>query len=256
MKISQKTIQYILLLLIVLIAAGAYWFGYQGFIEKANSVKNNNKAIEARISELNEKEEHRAEWSEAIDNSQKNIDAILAKYGPGNTPEKSIMFVKGLEDATGVEVSSIAFNPDTVVFTSEDTDENGNPNVEFSTSYISVNYSATYDELKACMDYITKYKERMNVSGFTASPNQESGLLAGNMVINLFGVKDANHKYVDPSVSGISLGTENIFGSGFGDMINTGEIGAETDNVSGIGEIGEGGEGEQPSENGETGTEG
>jgi hypothetical protein len=65
------------------------------------------------------------------------------------------------------------------------------------------------------MDFINNYKERINVNGFTTSVNQETGQLAGNMIISMYSVKDADHIYKDPVVPNISIGTENIFGSGY-----------------------------------------
>ncbi len=213
MKITQKHIQYILLLLIVAIAFSAYYFGYLGYIDKANKIRQSNKTIEARIGELTEKESHRDEWNEGIVSSDKAIKETLAKYGPGNTPEKSIMFIKGLEEETGMYVPSIAFSNDSVIYSSNEVDENGNPILEMSSSLLTINYSATYDGLKQVMDYINNYTERMNVSGFSASYNQENGQLAGNMVINLFGVKDKDHQYTDPVIYGVETGIDNIFGT-------------------------------------------
>ncbi len=212
MKISQKHIQYLLLLLIVVIGFCAYQFGYVKFVEAANKVKTENKAIEARIDELNAKEEHRAEWTEGVENSSTKIKELLKKYGPGNTPEKSIMFARSLEKNADMTIPSVAFNPDTVIFVSEDLDENGNPRVEIDQTYISINFTTTYEGLKKCFDYINKYPERMNVNGFTASYDQETSMLGGNMVINMFGVKDEDHVYSDPSVPGVSIGIKNIFG--------------------------------------------
>ena len=213
MKLDHKAIQYILLLLILVIGFCAYQFGYVKYLEKANSVKASNKSVEARIAELNEKETYREEWTKVIGETDSKIKEILAKYGPGNTPEKSIMFIRNLEETAQMIVSSIAFNSDNVMFSSSDVDENGNPKVELDSTFISINYSTSYEGLKACMDYINDYPERMNVSGFTASYNQENGLLSGNMTINLYGVRDADHTYVEPYVGGIDLGTENIFGA-------------------------------------------
>ncbi len=215
MKINQKYIQYILLLLIVVIGFCAYQFGYVKFIEKANQVKTENKAIEARINELNDKEQYRSEWTDAITKSDDEIKQILAKYGPGNTPEKSIIFARDLETNSPMQISNISFNPDVPIFVSEDTDENGNPKVEIDSTYISIDYATTYDGLKNCMDFINNYKERINVNGFTTSVNQETGQLAGNMIISMYSVKDADHIYKDPVVPNISIGTENIFGSGY-----------------------------------------
>ena len=213
MKISQKHIQYILLLLIVVIAVCAYEFGYVKYIEKANQVKEENKALEARINTLTEKESHRDEWNAGIDQFAKDSQTILTKYGPGNTPEKSIMFIRSLEEAAEMTVPSIAFSNDSAIFVSSETDENGNPVVELDSSTLSINYSTTYDGLKKCMDFINSYPERMNVNGFNAAYNHESGQLSGSMVINLYGVKDADHKYVEPTIYGVDLGVDNIFGT-------------------------------------------
>ena len=244
MKISQKHVQLILLVLIVVIGVCAYQFGYVKYIEKANSVKQENKTIEARINELTEKESHRDEWNQAIDKSKKDTKTILSKYGPGNTPEKSIMFVRSLEDAAGMQIGTIGFNPNTVIFSSSDLDENGNPSVEMSSSHISISYNTTYEGLKECMKFITSYKERMNVQSFASSFNQENGQLSGNMVINLYGVKDADHKYAAPVVSGINIGTENIFGTvdlnTIIDSLLNGENGTVEGGSTGEGETGGG----------------
>ncbi|MBO4415259.1 MAG: hypothetical protein J5824_04665 [Lachnospiraceae bacterium] len=236
MKISQKHIQYILLLLIVVIAVCAYQFGYVKYIEKANAVKEENKQIEARINELNSKEANRETWNQQIEQSEKDIKTILSKYGPGNTPQKSIMLVRSLEDTSGMQVGTIAFNPDTPLFISNDLDENGNPKVELDATSIAISYNTTYEGLKAAMDFITSYRERMNVESFSTNFNQENGQLAGNMIINLYGVKDANHVYTEPVVGGIEIGTDNIFG--------TVDLNAIIDALTGEIINGEGGEGE------------
>lgn len=213
MKLSQKHIQYILLLLIVVIAVCAYQFGYVKYIEKANSVKEENKQIEARINELTDKESHRSEWTEAITGFEKDIREILSKYGPGNTPEKSIMFITKLEEAASMNIPTIGFAGDNTLFNSDSFDEDGNPKVEMKGTHLTISYNTTYEGLKACFDYINSYKERMNVSNFNANFNQESGQLTGSMVLNLFSVKDENHIYSEPLTGVNTYGTENIFGT-------------------------------------------
>ena len=182
MKISQKHIQYILLLLIVVIAVCAYQFGYVKYIEKANTVKEENKTIEARINVLNEKESHRTEWTDGISKSEKSITEILAKYGPGNTPAKSIMFIRNLEDAAEMTIPTVTFSSDTSLYVSNDYDAEGNPKITLNQSNLSINYSTTYDGLKKCMDYINSYYERMNIASFSANFNQETGQLSGSMI--------------------------------------------------------------------------
>ncbi|MCR5685588.1 MAG: hypothetical protein K6G81_09255 [Lachnospiraceae bacterium] len=213
MQITQKHIQYILLILIVAIGFCAYQFGYVKYMEKAKAIKAEADGIQARINELNEKESHREEWTAVVEQSDNEIRKILAKYGSGNTPEKSIMFIRKLEDAAEMTIPNLSFNSDSSIFVSSDADEEGNPKVTMNTTSLGIAFSTTYDGLKKCMDYINTYYERMNVANFTANYNQESGQISGNMIINLYSVQDADHKYEEPTVAGIDLGTENIFGT-------------------------------------------
>lgn len=214
MKMSQKALEYILLLLIVAIAFCAYRFGYKNFKDKADAVRAENKQIQARIDELNAKLAMQETYEKGIVDYAKEVKDVLKKYGPGNQPEKSIMFVRELEDASLMTIPNISFNPDENIFASTATDENGSPRIQVYNSQLALTYSATYDGLKAAFDFINQYPERMNVRAFNVAGNQESGALAGSLVINLFSAKDEDHVYESPYVGAIDLGTENIFGMG------------------------------------------
>lgn len=214
MKVSQKALEYILLLLIVAIAFCAYQFGYKHFKDKADAVKKENKSIEARIQQLNDKLALQPEYEKGIEDSAKTIDEVVAKYGSGNSPEKSLIFIRDLETAAGMSISSVSFSGDSNIFTSTATDaETGEPAITADTTTLGVTYSTTYEGLKACMDYINAYPERMNVSNFTSVFNQETGGLSGSMVMNLYSVLTGDREYVEPVIGGIEIGTDNIFGT-------------------------------------------
>lgn len=212
MKITQKQMELVLLLLIVVIGVAVYRFGYYEYDEKTKQVESENKQLEQQIAALLVKQANKETYEKGIEDSEKLQKEVLAKYGPGNTPEKSIMMIRDLEEKTNAKVQSIAFNPDSSIYMSADTDENGEPSVKAYTTQLSISYENNYEGLKKMMDYFVKYPERMNVSSFTAVFNQETGALSGTMLINLFSVQDANHKYKEPSVGGVKIGTDNIFG--------------------------------------------
>lgn len=214
MRINQKSLQYILLLAIAAIGFCSYRFGYTKFTEKAAAAELQNKSYEARLVELQSKVDSEELYEMGIAEAERVSKETLAKYGPGNSPEKTIMMITMLEKIGGMEISSIAFNDSTPIFVSEGVDDGENiSTVELDKSFISINYLTTYQGLKDTMDFINSYAERMNVSSFTSVYNQETGGLSGSMVINLYSVKDANHHYEEPVISGVSLGTDNIFGT-------------------------------------------
>ena len=212
MKITQKQMELVLLLLIVVIGVAVYRFGYYEFDEKTKQVESENKQLEQQIAALQVKQANKETYEKGIEDSEKLQKEVLAKYGPGNTPEKSIMMIRELEKKTDTRISSISFNPDTIIYTSAQQDENGVPSVVAYTTQLALSYETTYDGLKKTMDYFNQSAERMNVANFTANYNQETGALSGNMQLNLYSVTDANHTYKDPSVYGVQIGTDNIFG--------------------------------------------
>lgn len=211
MKNGKKIIEYVLLLLIVLIAGGTYLYGYQPLHEKAEALQKENKDTEARISELQTKIAMRPIYEDGIKTSDEVIDKVLEKYGPGNTPEKSIMFVSGIEDYVEAQASTIGFGADTVEYMSSMSDENGNPEIVMTESKLNITYTSSYQGLKDMMDYINANPERMNVDSFNAQFNQQTGGLAGTLVLNLYGIRAEGKTYVDPLIAGINLGTEDIF---------------------------------------------
>ena len=214
MRINQKTLQYILLLAIAAIGFCSYKFGYENYTEKAAAAQKQNQNYEARLAELQGKVDFEYLYDEGIVEAEEISKETLAKYGPGNTPEKTIMMVTMLEKLCGVEISSISFNDSTPIFISEAVDDGENiSGVELDKTFISINYLTTYQGLKDMMDFINDYAERMNVASFTAVYNQETGGLSGSMIINLYSVQDPDHEYVAPNISGVAIGTDNIFGT-------------------------------------------
>lgn len=210
---TQKDIQYILLLVIVVIAVCAYRFGYMYYTDLADSTKKESKQIKARMEELNDKIALTPIYEESIISADRAYDDIVAKYGPGNTPEKSIVFVTELERVAKGTINTASFSDDTPAFISTETSESGKPRAVAYSNSLILNYEVGYDGLKAMMDYINSYPERMNVENFTTTLNQETGRLAGTMTINLYSIVAEGKTYVEPAITDINTGVDNIFGS-------------------------------------------
>lgn len=213
MKMSQKNLEYVLLLFIVIIAAGAYYFGYMKYSDKAKTLSTQNKALEAQIVSLSEKERNLEQYVQEIDSAESKVSDIISVYGTGNTPEKSILLMRELEKRAGMEISNISFYDDELVYVSQALREDGSPKLLGYQTQLAITYTTSYDGLKRAMDFINGYPERMNVRNFTAVFNQETGGLTGTMNIGLYSIDDGIYEYISPEVSGISLGTDNIFGT-------------------------------------------
>ncbi|MBQ3029319.1 MAG: hypothetical protein IJD26_09565, partial [Lachnospiraceae bacterium] len=69
----------------------------------------------------------------------------------------------------------------------------------------------SYDQLKKLIDFIHVYPERMNINSISINYNGETRKLQGNVTLNLFAVTGTGKEYVEPDISGLSLGETNIF---------------------------------------------
>ncbi|MCQ2495750.1 MAG: hypothetical protein MJ131_04070 [Lachnospiraceae bacterium] len=205
MKVSQKTLEIGLLIVIVLIIFGAYRFGYQSYIEKADKVKAQSRQVEERINVLTDKIAQKPVYEAGIANSQRLISGVFLKYGPRTTSEKNIMTIVDLCKKTGCVISTVNFSDPTPVYSCPD------PQLTFYKSTMSFSVSAGYTAFKKVMDYINNNPERMNVETMSMTYNYESGLVTTSMVLNIYGVADSNHVYVAPVLDDIPVGTNNVF---------------------------------------------
>ncbi len=218
------------LVIALLIVAAAYKFFYLEDVKKADVVQAEITSLQTRLSELNEKNANRVLYEDGIAESQSIIDTVLSLYGPGNTPEKTIMMIVDLCNKTGISVSNITFIGDKIVYSSVDESEtqaqaNGTETVVYETkskgediggsrvfqSGISLNLSSGYTQLKKLTDYINSYPERMNAESFTVKFDPEQGKLNVSMKVNMFSVVDKNHVYEEPVIENIELSNDNIF---------------------------------------------
>ena len=211
MKTNPKYILIGTLVVVLLILGVTYKFLYLPNIEKAEAIENSNKQLEARKLELNNKIANKSMYQEGIDSSKKVIDAVFKKYGPGNSPEKTIMMIVDLCNKTGVEVDTVTFAEDVILYQSQVIEEGAKPEYVLKKTNSSVNMSGGYLQLKKVFDFINNYTERMTVWTFSSDFNLENGKVNTNMMLNLYSVEDENHQYVAPDPGEIALGTPNIF---------------------------------------------
>ncbi|MBR4342534.1 MAG: hypothetical protein IKP88_07490 [Lachnospiraceae bacterium] len=230
MKGNEKSILIGMAVVAVLIVLAAFKFFYSADIEKADQVQNEINTLQARLNELNEKNANRSMYEAGIASSGEIIDTVLSIYGPGNTAEKTIMMVVDLCHKTGISVSDLVFQEKSLVYSSEVTEADAQPEIQIYKSGMALNVSAGYTQMKKLMDYINSYPERMNAEDFHAAFNAESGRLDVSMNVNMYAVVDKNHEYKEPVIEDIELSNSNIF--------RTLEVAPEEETEEGVEETG------------------
>ena len=157
MKANTKSILIGSVVIALLIVAAAYKFIYSADVETAEQIQTDINTLEVRKNELNEKVANRTRYESGITDSEDIIKTVLSLYGPGNTPEKTIMLIVDMCQKLGVEVPTASFSDNNLIYSSETTDENGNPEIKIFKSGLAMNLTAGYTQLKKFMDYVNKF---------------------------------------------------------------------------------------------------
>ena len=218
-----------LLLAVILLFAGGF------LLYKTHALSVDNSKLEKRVQRDTKLKKSEAEYEAETENLQAETDTLINRYGAGNTPEKTIMFLANMSSSTGIAVTSIEFGDSENVTVDEDGHrlsgaiEAPDPNAEESSSdqedtkeagngeyYLykyqaTISYTGTYSELKKAIDFIEDYGERTTVNDITATYDDTTKKLTGSMTLNMYTLSGTEQEYTAPSVNG-SLGNANIFG--------------------------------------------
>ncbi len=91
---SQKKLLMVLLMAVVFFSA--YRFVYQPLVDETDALVAENRALEDEIGDLKVKAANIEYYQTETEALTEKIGAVLKKFGPGVTPEKSIRFLLSL----------------------------------------------------------------------------------------------------------------------------------------------------------------
>lgn len=212
-KFNRRYVGVILALLIMGVVFFFIYHNYSTAVKERKLIEEECAALEQEIAELDtliaEMEVLREEKKE----TEKQVNYVLDHYAVHISPETSIRLIRGMEDATGTTIRSLAFGAETPFFSSDLQLEEGAETLQGYRSQLAISYATSYGNFKRLMDYMADYPERMNVDTVTASFDSTTGYLSGSMTINLYRLEGTGREYAAPIEPEVPLGVENIFGT-------------------------------------------
>lgn len=120
------------------------------------------------------------------------------------------------EDTTTTQETQTTESADTQSTQStESTSENTTGptgNVEGYYASIGIRYEASYEGLKDMIAYVNKFKDRTTIAQFSASFDNSTGKLTGDMTLNMYYLENTGKDYVPPVFENMPKGVNNIFG--------------------------------------------
>lgn len=81
-------------------------------------------------------------------------------------------------------------------------------------SSLTMNFTTSYDGFKKLVDYINNYPDKTEIDSVSVSKDSTTGLLSGSLVLKRYALTGTGKAYEAPVIDNISIGTDNIFGTG------------------------------------------
>lgn len=237
MKISDRDVKLLYVVLSIAIIACAYFFGFRRLTAANEALDKEISELKVRHTTLRTMEANAKKYSDDTVVYNDNYDKIIAKFDTGYSQEYSILFIKELEDKLDVWLSQAGLAQTDNVYTFGQI-QSTNPSSEsgssvYSSDYkgyktvLTLTYQASYDDFKNLIEYINNYKYKCTIDSMSMSYNSESDVVSGSLVVSQYAITGKDRPFNNVNINGVLNGTGNIFAS---EIFGGGEI---ADNISG-----------------------
>ena len=144
---------------------------------------------------------------------------IASANGSANADGNAVASTEASEDTTtqttetteSADTQSVEQSTENTDGTSENT-TGPTGNVEGYYASIGIRYEASYAGLKEMIAYVNQFKDRTTIAQFSASFDNSTGKLTGEMTLNMYYLKNTGKDYVPPVFENMPKGVLNIFG--------------------------------------------
>lgn len=217
MKVSKKEIYLLLALVGIAIAFCAWQFGFKKINADTEVLRTDTATLQKEIDKYSAIKNNIELYQKGIEDASNSIAAVLNEFPADILPEDMIMFGRELEkNDISTVVSGVNFGTNSNVFnaTSHPIESTSVP-VSYSLyqNPTTLSYTTSYDGFKDMVDYIYGHKNRMSIDTFSLSYDATSGLLSGSSIVNMYYVTGTDKEYTQQNLSGVGIGTDNIFGT-------------------------------------------
>lgn len=229
MKISKKDIQLLTALAGFLIAAAAYFLVYTTYMDKAESLEQDNVALAGEVTRLETLDAKKDTYIAYTEEMKAYITDFENRFPADILPEDSILTVKAMEIATQTSVGNISFGTAAEVTygnnqTTADTTQSAEDDSKVSTTTVyadthlyevplGISIQCGYEDFKSVIRYIYGQQNRMSVDGVNIGYDAATNQLTGNMTLNTYYLLGTDKVYAPLEAPSVGLGVDTVFGN-------------------------------------------
>lgn len=217
MKVSKKELYLLLALLGIGIAVCAWQFGFKRINEDTAELQADTEVLQNQIKQYSAVKDNIELYQKGIEDASNKIAGILREFPVDVLPEDAIMLGREFEKSNDdTYITSVATGTASNVFiaTSHPVEETTVP-ISYSLfkNTNAIAYSTSYSGLKDMFEHVYDHNNRMSIDNFSVSYDPETGILMGTTTVDMYYVTGTDKQYTQQNLSGVSVGTDNIFGT-------------------------------------------
>lgn len=214
-KISKRDIGILLVLLGALALFLSYQFIYKPNVAERNEVIEKTTQLNNEYNSLKDILDNQQKYDTEILQNAEKIEKIVARFPAMYLYEDGIMWLRALELNENFKVFFSSYTVGETVYS--DSFQGRVNNVEKSFAYgastINASYQIdSYDSMKKLVSTIYADKNPKNIESMAISFDNTTGVISGNININLFALTDGSKQYKAPEIPDMPIGLDCIFG--------------------------------------------
>ena len=223
----------------VLVCVLTYFFVYQPNADEITSLEAESSKLQSEVNRLTTMQVAVEQMRPLAEQHESEMDLYFAEYPSRMTEQKAIYNVYRMMVDTGMRVSTIqpakdmtfmqsgqlVGGEDAVLTENMEEAEGAGASAEVSpetkvpisdiigkiTTY-GMTVTGTEEEVMNALDWISNNSEHMSVGAVTLSADASSGKLSGTIMVNFYSMNGNGIAYVEPDISGIVIGSKDVFG--------------------------------------------
>ena len=225
LNISERDKKLLLILAFVAMAVLPYFLLTQKVMEKNDQLAGQNERLKARKSELQGYALNQDTYISESEQMLADAQEILSAFPSAYTQENDLMFMYGIERRIPIELRQVAFGEDLTEQQEETAEEkniadDGTEIAETTntssagmlTEIIATSqytYTATYEGLKAYLNYIKNYRSRMVIGNLVAKGDGD--FVSGTFTLTQYALTGTGRENYDFKAPEYRQGSSNLF---------------------------------------------
>ena len=236
MSMKKSDVNILIMLVGILIPVAVYFFLYNSYTEKTAALNASSETLQVEVDYLKDLADHKQQYIDDTATMQLAIAEVKTHFPAEYRPEDDIIYIIGVENEQGAEVSSISMSESRLVEIAavaaeevaeggevaeaeavpegDSIDEGSAPSVQLYATTVGIAMDSSYRSLKDVINKINQDEFSKSIDGVSVVFDVESGKLGSTMSFTAYSLTGTDAEYTTPFVPGVFYGTTDIFNTG------------------------------------------